>query len=258
MSEMKNLRKKEILAYLVESIEKIFGKDVECLLVHGSMAKGGVIQGFSDLDIQVFLKKNSFDEFGLKLEKCLGIQNLIGDLDVSKIGAKYLQMDFYNAKALPDYYTPPFEGSYQVLLGKYPPELSISTKAFKEKIKQRLKQLPQEINSELKSFADKTNQKAYRQARLVATVVFPIMYSLVSYNYDNPGEIWVKDKFSVLELFQQKYKKQIIASYLSDFFNQVKKLGKNQDDYKLAKKAFTNGILFLKEAAKVDFNIPNS
>ena len=104
----------KINGYLLDSLETVFGDEILCALIHGSAVKGGMIRGFSDFDVQVFLKESSFDEFGLRLEKSLAIQKLTGELDVTTIGASYLQMYFHNPLQMPEWYTLPVTRFYLV------------------------------------------------------------------------------------------------------------------------------------------------
>ncbi|MBK5112531.1 MAG: hypothetical protein KGD59_01605 [Candidatus Heimdallarchaeota archaeon] len=251
MLEKDREKREKIFSYLLEAVQKVFPEDVLCFLIHGSMVKGGLIEGFSDLDVQVFLKESSFDEFDLKLEKCMKIQNLVGNLDAPQIGAQYLQMYFYNPNNMPDWYTPPIKGSYKILFGKLPKELDFSEENFKIRMIKSLKGLPAEVSTTIRSFADCLDKTVYRRTRLIATKIFPIMYSLLSYDLEHPNEIWAKTKFEALDLFCQKYENENI----SEFFNLIQLLAKDHNDLELMKQAFFVGVEFLKEAAKISEKI---
>ncbi len=255
MSEIRAQNINEIFSYLLESVQKVFKEDVLCFLVHGSIVKGGLIEGFSDLDVQVFLKESSFDQFGLKLEKCMDIQNLVGDLDFQSIGVQYLQMYFHNPKDMPEWYTPPFEGSYKILYGELPKELDHNIENFRRRMIKSLRELTKEIQNTLGNFADSSNKTMYRRTRLLATKVYPIMFSLISYDLVQPTEIWMKTKYEALELFKKKYEEKIITIYLTQFFNKIELLAINHNNLNLMKEAFTLGVNFLKEAAKIGSNI---
>ncbi len=251
MSDKNSDEKNAIFSSLVESVQKVFKEDVICFLIHGSIVKGGLIEGFSDLDIQVFLKESSFDVFDLKIEKCMEIQNLVGTLDVPKIGAQYLQMYFYNPKNMPDWYTPPVKGSFKILYGELPKELDYNVENFKIRMIRSLKNLPSEIRTTIRSFADCSDKTIYRRTRLIATKIFPIMYSLLSYDLKEPKEIWAKSKFKALDLFCQKYQNEDISNYLTEFFNLIQLIAKDHNNLELMKEAFFFGVEFLKEAAKI-------
>jgi len=255
MPDKNSDKRNNIFSHLLESVQKVFKKDVTCFLIHGSIVKGGLIEGFSDLDVQVFLKESSFDEFDLKLEKCMEIQNLVGNLDVPQIGAQYLQMYFYNPKNMPEWYTPPVKSSYKILYGELPKDLDFSAENFKKRMIKSLKNLHVDVKRTIRSFADCSNKTVYRRTRLIATSIFPTMYSLLSYDLKHPEEIWTKSKFEALELFCQKYRNKDISDYLSQFFNLIKLLAKDHSDLELIKQAFLIGVKFLKEAAKISENI---
>ncbi|NPE07005.1 MAG: hypothetical protein GNW80_01880 [Asgard group archaeon] len=247
----KNSDKNQIFSYLVESIQKVFKEDVICFLIHGSIVKGGLIEGFSDLDVQVFLKESSFDEFDLKIEKCMEIQNLVGTLDVPKIGAQYLQMYFHNPKNMPDWYTPPVKGSFKILYGELPKELDFNVENFKIRMIRSLKGLHSEVRTTIRSFADCSDKTIYRRTRLIATKIFPIMFSLLSYDLKDPNGIWAKTKFEALDLFCQKYRDKDISNYLTEFFNLIQLLAKDHNNLEIMKRAFFVGVEFLKEAARI-------
>jgi hypothetical protein len=255
MPDKNSDKRNHIFSYLLESIQKVFKEDVICFLIHGSIVKGGLIEGFSDLDVQVFLKKSSFDEFGLRLEKCMEIQNLVGNLSTPEIGAQYLQMFFYNPTNMPEWYTPPVKGSFKILFGELPRELDYSVENFKKRMIKALKNLHNDVTRTIRSFADCSNNTIYRRTRLISTSIFPTRYSLLSYDLKHPEEIWVKSKFEALELFCQKYRNKDISDYLTQFFSLIKLLAKDHSDIELMRQAFSVGINFLKEAAKISEEI---
>ncbi|NHJ31928.1 MAG: hypothetical protein FK732_03610 [Asgard group archaeon] len=248
-------KRNEIFSCLLESVQKAFKEDVICFLIHGSMVKGGLIDGFSDLDVQVFLGESSFDEFGLKLDKCMEIQNLVGNIDFPEIGAQYLQMYFHNPKSMPDWYTPPFEGSYKILYGDLPKELDYNMENFRRRMIKSLRELPLEVKNTIRNFADSSNKTVPRRTRLLATKIYPIMYSLLSYDLVKPADIWSKTKFEALELFCQKYKNKAISNYLTRFFTKIELLVVDRNNLNLMKQAFQIGVNFLKEAAKISESI---
>jgi len=159
------------------------------------------------------------------------IQNLVGTLDVPEIGAQYLQMYFHNSKNMPDWYTPPVKGSFKILYGELPKELDFNVENFKIRMVKSL--------------------TIYRRTRLIATKIFPIMYSLLSYDLKEPNEIWAKTKFEALDLFCQKYRSKDISNYLTEFFNLIQLLAKDHNNLEIMKQAFFFGVEFLKEAAKI-------
>jgi hypothetical protein len=244
-------QQKVIFTYLEDSLQNIFGEELYCLLVHGSIVKGGMIEGFSDLDVQVFLQPNSFNDFGLKLEKAMELQELVGDLNIQEIGAAYLQILFINIQDIPDWYTPPIKGTYKILFGQLPENLNYSMKDFQVKIKKSLLELPSVIENLIRNFADSSNEQISRRTRYVATKVFPIMYSLLSYDIDHPDKIWSQDKLTICNLFQKRYANQQISEMLTQFFSCIRKIPDDKTDLELLKQAFSVGIDFLIEATKI-------
>ena len=241
----------KINGYLLDSLETVFGDEILCALIHGSAVKGGMIRGFSDLDVQVFLKESSFDEFGLRLEKSLAIQKLIGELDVTTIGASYLQMYFHDPLQMPEWYTPPVKGSYQILFGELPKELDYNIENFKERMKTKLENLNETIAHSVRGFTDSSNKTLPRRVRYVATMVFPTMYSFLSFDADDPTVIWVKPKNIIYNQFLIDYKDKPLSRYLIDFFALIVKISSDKENYSKLQKTYETGINVLKEFYKL-------
>ncbi|MBD3191381.1 MAG: hypothetical protein GF308_12095 [Candidatus Heimdallarchaeota archaeon] len=174
-----------ICCSILQAIRQVFTDELICLVLHGSAIKGGFIEGFSDIDLQLFLTEAAFDEFGLKLSRAITLQKLIGKIDLNPIKAYYIQLIYLRPPQIPLWYTPPLQRSFKVLYGEL------------------------------------------------------------------PKVIWTKAKDEVLSLFCEKYTGEVIESYLRNVFQQIILLGKVPNDCILARKAFTNSINFLKEAAKI-------
>jgi len=241
----------KINSYLINSLRAVFDETILCALIHGSVVKGGMIAGFSDLDVQVFLKESSFDEFGLKLEKSLAIQKLTGELDVTTIGASYLQMYFHNPLNMPDWYTPPVNGSYKMLIGHLPKELDYNIENFKNRMRTNLENLNDTIAHSVRGFTDSSNKTLPRRVRYLATVVFPTMYSFISYNLEDPTKVWAKPKNEIYKELITTYQNQALSDYLSKFFSLLTVINKNRDNNQKHQEAFECGIKVLKEFYKL-------
>ncbi|MGC9778667.1 MAG: hypothetical protein HZR80_05440 [Candidatus Heimdallarchaeota archaeon] len=81
------------------------------------------------------------------------------------------------------------------------------------------------------------------------------MYSLLAYNNVKPEEIWIKPKDKVLEMFCEKFAEDESSRYLLRFFDSVKILAKNREDYEIIRTTFEMGINFLMKAAKLSDEI---
>ncbi len=232
---------------LIESLTSVFGESILCALIHGSAVKGGMISGFSDLDVQVFLKESSFDEFGLELEKSLAIQKLTGEMDVTTIGASYLQMYFHNPLEMPEWYTPPVNGSYQILTGKLPKELDYNIENFKHRMRTNLENLNETIAHSVRGFTDSSNKTLFRRVRYVATIVFPTMYSFLSFDAEDPTINWAKPKNTIYNQFLIDYKDKPLSKYLKDFFMLIAIISSDRENYSKLQETYETGIKVLKE-----------
>lgn len=238
---------KKITDDLLKSLRFVFGEEIICALIHGSTVKGGMIKGFSDLDAQVFLKETMFDEFGLKLEKSLAIQEIVGDIDLTPIGASYIQMYFHNPKNMPKWYTPPVAKSYKILIGNLPKELDYNMDNFKLRMESNLENLNETIAHTIRGFTDSSNKTLPRRVRYLATVIFPTMYSFLSYNIKDPSEIWALPKNEIYRKLVTSYQNKPLGNYLIKFFELISKIANNKEDIPKHQEAFETGINVLKE-----------
>ena len=234
---------------LMKGLQEIFNEQIICALIHGSTVKGGMIKDFSDLDVQVFLKETAFDEYGLNLDQSMQIQEFIGDMDFNTIGAYYLQMYFHNSKNMPDWYTPPVKGSYQLLYGELPEELEYNVQDFQNKMVGDLKNLKETIANLIRNFVDSSNKTLFRRVRYLSTVIFPIMYSFLSYNYPEPEKIWVKPKNIIYEELVKKYQHQNLSKYLTKFFGLIDQIRMDKENYPKLRETYKYGIYLLQEIA---------
>jgi len=91
------------------------------LIVHGSALKGGAIPGCSDIDLQLYLRADAFDEHGdLPLSVALAIHRELSGIDPAPF--QYIQC--YPLPASPidvmPRFTAPVPGGYHVLAGRLP------------------------------------------------------------------------------------------------------------------------------------------
>ena len=250
-STINEKQKIEISNEIKNRILPIFGNDITCIILHGSVVKGGFIKHFSDVDVQVFLKADTFDRYGIPLMKSIETQKAVGDIDFSDIGIKYLQMYFYNTLDLPSWYTPPLEGTYRVIFGSYPNELVYDVEDFKKKMVQYLKNIDNVIPNLVKNFADSSNNVLFRRLRYLETDVVPTMYSLCSFDLENPEKIWAKPKNDIIALVEEKYRNQQMTDYLKQFFEKVGIVANNPQNYEAVRSGFELGIRFLMEVSNL-------
>ena len=240
----------KISRQLRDLILKVFNEKVRCILIHGSVIKGGMIEDFSDLDVQVFLDEDSINIYGLELIKSIEMQKLVGNFDLTSIKASYLQMYFYNSNKMPSWYTPPVSGSYQVIFGDLPNNLDYNIENFRKRMIQNLRDLSNKISNLVGNFADSSNRTLLRRVRYLATVIFPSMYSLVSYKLDDPSILWKKPKNEICEMIIADPEKETISKYLKNFFEQLMIFKDKKANLEFLRKTFKIGINVLIEIAE--------
>jgi predicted nucleotidyltransferase len=122
--EVNMKRLEEMVDEFVSICLEVFGPQrVEAIIQHGSSVKGGAIPGYSDIDLQVYLTPDCFDqEHRLLDDLCFAFQDRFGPLPWQETGFNYGQVYFYDRHALPDWWTGPPRDTYSCLVGKLPAE----------------------------------------------------------------------------------------------------------------------------------------
>jgi hypothetical protein len=166
----------------------------ECILVHGSAYKGGTIPYCSDIDFQVYLKTEAFDDLGsLPIESALALHSDLALIDpnpFSYIQIRAIRASDSNICLLP--------GTYKVLWGKLP----VREAAHEEILLSARKHLdhiripPFDIANRLLDHGD---GKLERIVRLLCTDVWPAFYSFGVWQLDST-DFWALPKLRAVEL----------------------------------------------------------
>ena len=158
-----------LLDGFVRACRDIFGDDhIEGIILHGSAFKGDIIPGYSDIDFMGFLAPASLDEDGsLPDEAAFAMQERIDPMPWREAGFGYPQAYFYNARALPAWWTGPVPGTYRELHGALPPAALATEDGLRAGARRLLREtISSRLNGMVSNYADSVNEQLPRRVRL--------------------------------------------------------------------------------------------
>jgi hypothetical protein len=175
------------------------GDDFVGLVVHGSAVKGGFIPGCSDIDFQLYLREEAFDEHGyLPFERTLAIHRDLARIDPAPF--QYLQGYAFGGAPRVGW-TGPIPGTYAIVAGKLPvPE------ATSEELRAAAEALIREIdpNARVKdALLDHGGGRLARQVRLICTDVWPALYCLLVVKGGKPIAVWNMTKQEAIAMLPE-------------------------------------------------------
>jgi hypothetical protein len=184
---------------IVEQAARVYidhaGEDFIGLIAHGSSVKGGFIAGCSDIDFQLYLRREAFDERGnFPILRSLEVQRDLAKIDPAPF--QYLQCYTFGG-ATRDGWTGPIPGTYQIVSGVLPvPEASAED--LRRSAEQRLATI--DPNSRFSSaLLDHGGGRLARAVRLLSTDVWPALYSLLIVQGTEPIATWNLTKQAAME-----------------------------------------------------------
>ncbi|KFN04279.1 hypothetical protein [Bacillus clarus] len=199
----------KIIGQVADIYQYHTGGDFIGLIVHGSVVKGGVIPGSSDIDFHLYLKETAFEKQGvLPLELYLEIHR-----DLSKIDTKpfsYIQCEALTDK-LPEGFVGPVPGAYQIVAGRLPVK-----EATNEQLKQTAIKALNNIIVVPKYFStllDHGKERLDRVVRLLSTQVSPTIYHVLSHVHHDAIEVWQMPKNKAIHFLPEDEMKNIAIQF---------------------------------------------
>jgi hypothetical protein len=165
------------------------------LLAHGSALKGGFISGCSDVDMQLYLRDEAFSSDGaLPFELGLAIQRDLAHISLGPF--EYIQC--YALSPHPrDGWVGPIPGAYHMILGRMPaPEATADQ--LRDSARRALEEMrpaPEYISSSLLTYS---HARLERQARLLCTDVWPLVFHVLSLSEPDPIAVWRLTKIDAI------------------------------------------------------------
>lgn len=145
------------------------------LLVHGSALKGSVIPGCSDIDFQLYLRDEAFEDGRLRLDAGLAIQRDLSTLDVAPF--QYIQGYARSARLdeSPAGSVGPIPGTYHMLFG----ELPVPGATLDQALRRAHEVLDADRSYLGNDLLHHGGGRLDRTTRYVCTDVWPVLFSLL-------------------------------------------------------------------------------
>ena len=182
------------------------------LLVHGSVVKGGVIPGCSDVDFQLYLEPSAFTPHGqLPLKLGLAIHRSLSQINPTPF--RYIQCDA-RSQTLGRDEVGPVPGAYHLVAGRLP-IAEASHQQLRDSAVSALTNLvavPSFISGGL---LEHGGGRLSTTIRLLCTKVWPMLCHVLVLQQDDPVRIWGLTKEQAIDLLPHNTKlhRQIRAFY---------------------------------------------
>jgi hypothetical protein len=212
------------------------------LIVHGSAVKGGFIAGCSDIDFQLYLRREAFDENGnLPYERALQIHRDLARIDPAPF--QYIQCYAFGGAQRPGW-TGPISGTYAVVAGLLPvPEAT--SEELRSSALDRLRAIdPSERFRD--SLLDHGGGRLSRQVRLLCTDVWPALYSLLIIRGDDPVASWNMTRHQAIAALNQDTDAARAIRRFNEALSEYYPEGQSTDG---ALEVLRTGVAFLRAAA---------
>ncbi|WP_342719188.1 hypothetical protein AAG068_10275 [Bacillus paramycoides] len=200
---------KRIIGQVADIYQYHTGGDFIGLIVHGSVVKGGVIPGSSDIDFHLYLKETAFEKQGvLPLELYLEIHRDLSKIDTNPFN--YIQCEAL-ADKFPEGFVGPVPGAYQIVAGRLPVK-----EATNEQLKQSAIKALNNIIVVPKYFStllDHGKERLDRVVRLISTQVSPTIYHVLSYVHHDAIEVWQMPKNKAIHFLPEDEMKNIAIQF---------------------------------------------
>lgn len=215
------------------------------ILVHGSAYKGGFIPNCSDIDIQLYLKVEAFDQEGaIPLPLMIAIHRELARITIAPF--QYIQ-----AYALPEdptmilknrQWIGPIPGAYHMVFGELPapeatPEQIIQAS---QQSLERAAAVPAVISYELFQYG---SGKLERRVRLMCCDVWPQLYSLLTLRTRQPLQIWQLSKEEAIKRLPEQ---EPLGQTIRAFYHSAYAYYTGEQSVEQALQVLEHGVSFLR------------
>jgi hypothetical protein len=171
------------------------------LLAHGSAVKGGIIPGCSDIDLQLYLTRDAFSWHGhIPLNRALAVRRaLTGPQPEGFELDPFRYIQCYPRPCVPEPgWVGPIPGAYHVIAGRLPvPEATAAELvAAAQRDLANLDPAPTFLVSTL---LGPGGVRLARRLRRLCTIVWPILYQVLTLQEDDPIKVWNLPKAQAIE-----------------------------------------------------------
>lgn len=231
---------------VVSSSKTAFRDSLVCVILKGSAVRGDFIQGYSDLDFNVFLKPEVMDgEKSPKVEGAVRFQRALGDIDPENFGASQFQIYFIDSEKYPHDWVSPVEGTYRIFWGSLPSiAREMEESMYLSYAKQFLSDVDYSKKKIVERFIDKPNYRLPPIVRLLGTSLKGYMYSVSVLLTSKPRVVLKLRLDKLLPIVEEGVGSK---GYFSKFFECVSNWSIIRQDYEYARRAFKEGTKALDE-----------
>lgn len=172
------------------------------LIVQGSAIKGGVVPCSSDIDYVLYVDDTGLNELGtIPAEICISLHKALSDIDVHPF--RYIQFSVISPKT--NKFLPPIPGSYQLLAGQLL-ELEATNDQILQDAVASLDRLKPEVAFHPHQLLDHGEDRIERCARLMCTVVWPVVFQFLTVIHHDGIRIWNLKKHEAVSLLANEPK----------------------------------------------------
>lgn len=212
------------------------------LLIHGSALKGGFIPACSDVDFQLYLAPVAFERPGLlPLDLAFAIQREVAQIDPAPF--RYIQC-YPHAEALPPDFVGPIPGAYHLIAGHLPvPEATAVD--LRDAAARSLQALEPDHAFSMSGLLGHGAGRFQRKIRLLCTVVWPVLYQVLTLQSNDPIAIWGLPKDRAIEHLPAETD---AGRAVRDFYGALLAYYPDESSYNDAFAIITHGLRFLHAA----------
>jgi hypothetical protein len=212
------------------------------LLAHGSALKGGIVPGCSDVDLRLYLQTAAFTPQGhLPLGLAFAIHRDVIRIDPAPF--RYIQC-YPLSSELPEGFIGPIPGAYHVVAGELPvPEATAGqVRAAARTALTELNPTPAFL---IGSLIGPGGVRLARRIRLLCTKVWPVLYQVLTLQWDDVLEIWRLSKDQAIKMLPQDTP---LGRAIRRFYRAVRIYYPAEDSVEDALSIIQSGVGFLKAA----------
>lgn len=167
------------------------------LVAHGSALKGGVIPGCSDIDFQLYLKREAFTANNrLPIRLGITIHRDLAEINPSPFG--YIQC-YPLSSTLPEGWSGPIPGAYHLVAGRLPvPEAT--AQELRNLTRERLDRLTATLGYVGGNLLEHGAGRLEKVVRYLCTDVWSTLYGVLTIQIGDPIGVWNLTKYQAMDM----------------------------------------------------------
>lgn len=209
------------------------------LIAHGSAVKGGFIPGCSDIDFQLYLEDSAFSWHGqLPLE--LGFDIRRGLVDIDPTPFRYIQC-YARTREEQEGWVGPIPGTYHLIAGELP-VAEATAQQLCESARRGLAELDPAPTFIMGKLLGPGGVRLARSIRLLCTIVWPVLYQVLTLQQDDVIGVWGLTKGQAIERLSKDWPMSLA---IRRYYQAVRAYYPAEDSLEGALSIIESGIAFL-------------